>query len=96
MKGRSKIILIKMKVDTMDDQLDLDLLEKTINSIEKRADYVDIRVNETYSTAIIMKDSKIQEIRSGSDLSGCVRVLKGGAWGFAFTTQMERMGEVAE
>ena len=79
-----------------EDELDLDLLKKTITSLEKRADYTDIRVNESYNTAIIMKDSKIQEIRSGSDLGGCIRVLKGGAWGFAFTNQISKIGEAAE
>ncbi len=79
-----------------EDQLDLDLLKRTINSLEKRADYTDIRVNESYNTAIIMKDSKIQEIRSGSDLGGCIRVLKGGAWGFAFTNQISKIDEAAE
>ena len=53
-----------------EDQLNLDLLKRTINSLEKRADYTDIRVNESYNTAIIMKDSKIQEIRSGSESWG--------------------------
>ncbi|MCE7698723.1 MAG: TldD/PmbA family protein, partial [Methanobacterium paludis] len=79
-----------------EDELDLDLLKKTITFLEKRADYTDIRVNESYNTAIIMKDSKIQEIRSGSDLGGCIRVLKGGAWGFAFTNQISKIGEAAE
>lgn len=79
-----------------EDQLDLDLLKRTIKSLEKRADYTDIRVNESYNTAIIMKDSKIQEIRSGSDLGGCIRVLKGGAWGFAFTNQISKIDEAAE
>ena len=43
-----------------------------------------------------MKDGKIQEIRSGSDFGGSVRVLKNGSWGFAFTTQLSRLDEMAE
>jgi TldD protein len=43
-----------------------------------------------------MKDGKIQEIRSGSDFGGSVRVLKNGSWGFAYTTQISRLDEMAE
>jgi TldD protein len=57
---------------------------------------VDIRINDGYNTAIIMKDSKIQEIRSGSDLGVCIRVLKNGGWGLAFTNQLSKLDETAE
>lgn len=80
----------------MKEELDLDLLEKTLQSVEKHVDYADIRVNESDNTVIVMKDGKIQEIRSGSDLGVCIRVLKGGAWGFSYTTQLDRMDHVAE
>ena len=79
-----------------ENQLDPDLFKKTINSLDNRADYVDLRVNESKNTVIVMKDGKIQEIRSGSDFGGSVRVLKNGSWGFAFTTQLSRLDEMAE
>jgi TldD protein len=43
-----------------------------------------------------MKDGKIQEIRSGSDFGGSVRVLKNGSWGFGYTTQISKLDEMAE
>ena len=79
-----------------ENKWDPDLFKKTIKSLDNRADYVDIRVNESTNTVIVMKDSKIQEIRSGSDFGGSVRVLKNGSWGFAFTTQISRLDEMAE
>lgn len=79
-----------------ENNLDPDVFKKTIDSIEKRADYVDIRVNESNNTIIVMKDGKIQEIRSGSDFGGSVRVLKDGSWGFAYTTQLSLLDEKAE
>jgi TldD protein len=76
--------------------LDPDLFRKTIDLVENEADYVDIRVNESKNTIIVMKDGKIQEIRSGNDFGGSVRVLKNGSWGFAYTTQLSKLNEMAE
>ncbi|WP_197050578.1 TldD/PmbA family protein [Methanobacterium sp. SMA-27] len=78
------------------NKLDPDVFKKTIDSIDKMADYVDLRVNESKNTVIVMKDGKIQEIRSGSDFGGSVRVLKNGSWGFAYTTQLSKLNEIAE
>ncbi len=44
----------------MRKELDLDLLDKTLKSVEKHVDYADIRVNESDNTVIVMKDGKIQ------------------------------------
>lgn len=43
-----------------------------------------------------MKDGKIQEIRSGNNWGGCVRVLKNGAWGVSFTTDPSKLVETAK
>jgi TldD protein len=43
-----------------------------------------------------MKDGKIQEIRSGNNWGGCVRVLKNGAWGVSFTTEPSKLEEIAQ
>jgi len=75
--------------------IDEDLLEKIINSLGKRADYIDIRAGESSNTSIIMKDSKIKEIKSGTDFGCSVRVLKDGSWGFAFTSQISKLEEMA-
>lgn len=80
----------------MTSQLDLDLFEGILNKIENEVDYADIRVSDSQNTAITMKDGKIQEIRSGSDFGTVIRVLKNGAWGSAFTTDLSKMDEVVE
>lgn len=80
----------------MNKELDLDLAEKTLLNVEKSADYADIRVSKTQNTVLIMKDGKINEIRSGSDLGVCMRVLKNGAWGLSYTTRLDRLDQMAE
>jgi TldD protein len=79
-----------------ENRLDPDLFRKTIDSMDSKADYVDIRVNESTNNIIVMKDGKIQEIRSGSDFGGSVRVLKNGSWGFGYTTQISKLDEMAQ
>ena len=75
--------------------IDQDLLEKIIHSLEHKADYIDIRAGESNSTSIIMKDSKMKDIKSGADFGCSVRVLKDGAWGFAFTSQISKLEDMA-
>ncbi len=80
----------------MSNQLDIDLFSSMLNKIENKVDYADIRVNDSQNTSITMKDGKIQEIRSGSDFGTSIRILKGGAWGSAFTTDLTKMDEMIE
>ncbi|MBM4241393.1 MAG: TldD/PmbA family protein [Euryarchaeota archaeon] len=80
----------------MESSLNTDIFEIIIHSLENKVDYVDIRVGENQSTSMTMKDGKIQEIRSGSDCGGCIRILKDGAWGFAFTTQISKLEKMAQ
>ena len=80
----------------MPSQLDLDLFNKILNKIENQVDYADIRVGDSQNTSITMKDGKIQEIRSGSDFGAAIRILKNGAWGSAFTTQLSNMDEMVK
>lgn len=82
--------------DIMKNTLDLDSFEKIIRNLKNKADYVDIRAGTGNSTSVLMKDGKVQEIKSGFDNGGRVRVLNGGAWGFAFTTDLSKLNEMAE
>jgi len=43
---------------------------------KEKADYVDLRISESLNNVIAMKDGKVQEITSGNNWGGCVRVLK--------------------
>jgi len=80
----------------MANQIDLDLFQSMLTKIENKVDYADIRVSDSQNASIMMKDGKIQEIRSGSDFGSAIRILKKGAWGSAFTTQVSRMDEMVE
>ena len=52
----------------MIEELDLDLLERTIHNLEEKAHYADIRIAESKNTAIVMKDGKIQELDDADEL----------------------------
>lgn len=80
----------------MRDHLDLDLFNRILSSIEEKVDYVDIRAGNGENTSIIMKDGQIQEIKSGFDLGGRVRVLKDGSWGFAYSSDLSKMEEICK
>ena len=74
----------------------LDLFIKTMDKIAPKVDYLDIRAGKGNSTSIIMKDNKIQEINTGIDIGVRLRVLNNGAWGFAFTSDLAKIDEIAE
>ncbi|MGZ7159209.1 MAG: TldD/PmbA family protein [Methanobacterium sp.] len=80
----------------MKNMVDIDLFQSILRKVEDKVDYADIRVGDGQNTSIIMKDGKIQEIRSGSDFGSTIRILKNGAWGSAFTTQASKMDEMVE
>ena len=74
----------------------IDLLRNIISKVESNVDYVDIRAVEGNNTNVLMKDGKIQEINSGLDTGARIRVLKNGAWGFAFTNDLNKLDEISE
>jgi len=52
--------------------LDIDLIPKILDILEKKSDYVDIRINKSINNVMVMKDGKIQEITYGNSWGGCV------------------------
>ena len=73
----------------------LDFFKKIIDKISEKADYVDIRAGSGSTSNILMKDNKVQEINNGIDIGARIRVLNNGAWGFAFTNDLNKMEEIA-
>ncbi|HTX43853.1 MAG TPA: DNA gyrase modulator, partial [Methanocella sp.] len=61
-------------------------------ALEGRADYFDVRSTDVTSTNLEMKNREVTRARSGREVGACVRVLHGGAWGFASTPDV---GEAA-
>lgn len=74
----------------------LDLFEKIINKISPQVDYIDIRAGKGNNTNLVMKDGQIQLINTGNSLGARIRVLKNGAWGFAYTNDIEKLDEIAK
>jgi TldD protein len=74
----------------------LENFQKTIDKLSLNTDYVDIRSIKSNSTNIIMKDGKIQEVNSGFDIGVRIRVLRNGAWGFAFTNDLKKLDHIGK
>ena len=69
-----------------------DIIKKTIPQV----DYIDVRAGMSDNTSIIMKDGNLDEINTGMSLGARIRVLKNGAWGFAYTTDLSKLNEITD
>jgi TldD protein len=59
------------------------------------ADYAEVRVHEGSSTSIHYAGKELEDIGERTGRGGCVRVLKGGGWGFATFDDVERIEQYA-
>ena len=74
----------------------ISLFEKVIEKTIPKVDYIDIRAGKSNTTSIIMKDGEIDEINAGTGISARIRVLNNGAWGFAYTTDLSKFGDITQ
>lgn len=74
----------------------IDIFEKIIAKIQDKVDYADIRAGTGNNTNIIMKDNKIQEINTGISNGARIRVLNNGAWGFAYTNDLNKLDDITQ
>ena len=74
----------------------IDLFEKIIAQTIPKVDYIDIRAGKSDNTSILMKDGNVDEINTGMSLGARIRVLKNGAWGFAYTTELSKLNEITD
>ena len=72
----------------------IDLFEKIISQTIPKVDYIDIRAGKSENTGLLMKDGDVDEINTGMSLGTRIRVLKNGAWGFAYTTDLSKLNEI--
>lgn len=59
-----------------------------------KADYADIRIVETVSESILVKNGQVEDVSFDTDIGFGVRILVKGCWGFAASFKLE-IGEVA-
>lgn len=74
----------------------IDLFEKVIAKTVPQVDYMDVRAGMSNNTSILMKDGDVDEINTGISLGARIRVLKNGAWGFAYTTDLSKLNEITD
>ena len=74
----------------------INLFEKIIEKTIPQVDYIDVRAGISDNTSILMKDGKVDEINTGMSLGARIRVLKNGAWGFAYTTDLSKLNEITD
>lgn len=89
---------INIRIIFLSDKMDeyIDLFEKVIAQTSPKVDYIDVRFGIGENTSILMKDSNVDEINTGKSLGARIRVLKNGAWGFAYTTDLSKIDEITE
>ena len=93
MLSKINIIIIFWR-DNMEEYLDL--FEKVITQTSPKVDYIDIRAGMSNNTSILMKDGDVDEINTGMSLGARIRVLKNGAWGFAYTTDLSKLNKITD
>ncbi|WP_410319798.1 TldD/PmbA family protein [Methanobrevibacter sp.] len=74
----------------------ISLFENIIKKTIPKVDYIDIRAGMSDNTSILMKDGNVDEINTGISLGARIRVLKNGAWGFAYTTDLSNLNEITD
>ncbi|MBS7287229.1 MAG: TldD/PmbA family protein [Candidatus Freyarchaeota archaeon] len=57
------------------------------------ASYVEVRGEELAETSLEIEDKRVRAVRQGVDRGFSVRVIAGGAWGFASTSSPDRLRE---
>ena len=74
----------------------INLFENVIAKTSPKVDYIDIRCGMGDNTSILMKDGNVDEINTGMSLGTRIRVLNNGAWGFAYTTDINDVQKAAD
>ena len=80
--------------DNMEEYINL--FENIIAKTTQKVDYIDIRFGMGENTSLLMKDGNVDEINTGMNLGARIRVLKNGAWGFAYATDLSKINEITE
>ena len=80
----------------MIENVDIDKLQSILKKLGEKTEYADMRIGSSKNNSIVMKDSKIDKIDTGVDFAIGIRVLHDGAWGSAFTTQIDKVQEIAD
>lgn len=68
-----------------------DIIESALKG--KRADYIEIRIEERSANRLSFRGRELEEVSSTSDLGGCVRALVKGGWGFATFNDISSLRE---
>ena len=73
-----------------------DRIEEVIKRLRAKCDYLEVRTEERWSTAVTTKDGAIDAVGKASDAGGCVRALYKGGWGFVSFNSLDELGTMAE
>lgn len=58
-------------------------ITETLKAFKGKADYLEIRMEESRGTSVSLRDRSIDVIKKSGSSGGCVRALRKGGWGFA-------------
>jgi len=74
----------------------IDFLDDTIRRFKNKADYLEIRIEESEGTAIGFRGKEIENVSQPSSRGGCVRALHKGGWGFVSFNDFSEIDQKVE
>ncbi len=74
----------------------LDQLSDVVKTFKSRADYLEIRVEESGGTGISFRGEEIENVSQPSAKGGCVRALHQGGWGFVSFNDFSELDQKIE
>lgn len=80
----------------MIESMDVDYFQNIIKKLESKVEYADIRVRNSKNNSITLKDGKIDNVDTGINYEIGIRVLQNGAWGSAFTSEIDKVEQAAQ
>ncbi|MGA2767836.1 MAG: DNA gyrase modulator [Candidatus Bathyarchaeia archaeon] len=68
-----------------------DVLAKVVDTAVQgfKAEYVEVRAQKLYKTAITVKEARVEAAKQGIENGAALRVLVKGAWGFASVSALD-------
>ncbi|MCD7782194.1 MAG: TldD/PmbA family protein [Methanosphaera sp.] len=80
----------------MVNEIDVDYFQRILRKLEEQVDYAEIRVVNSKNNTLVMKDHNIDNVDTGMNFAVAIRVLQNGAWGSAYTSDINKVEEVAQ
>jgi TldD protein len=72
------------------------MLDSLRKALRARADFVEVRAANSWSNTISVRDSDVEEVKTGGSFGVSVRVLNRKSWGFASTNDLRKLPDAVK